>query len=181
MASIGGHRWTIFANRRDTMDVLGRIVAATRRPQLAAIQVATRTRPTERRATIGVFVTYGPLRWGTRQWESKQRRPHEWRSSEDIEEDIREHYKRRTVEWQQRMRGTLQTDIPALNDTFCGQLMPFPEDSGGGADNDSHDGLSFGRNNQMQEEASQDDRAGAANSMVVGDVWTPLAISGSSI
>jgi hypothetical protein len=103
---------------------------------------------------LAFFVTYGPLLWGPRQRESKQRRPHEWRSSEDIEEDIREHYKRRTVEWQQRMRGTLQTDIPALNDTFCGQLMPFPEDSGGGADNDSHDGLSFGRNNQMQEEAS---------------------------
>ena len=33
----------------------------------------------------------------------------------------------------------------------------------------------------MQEEASQGDRAGAANSIVVGDVWTPLAISGSSI
>jgi hypothetical protein len=98
-----------------------------------------------------------------------------------IEENIREHYEGRTVEWQQRMRGTLQTDIPALNDTFCGQLMPFPEDSGGGADNDSHDGLPFGHENEMQEEASQGDRAGAANSIVVGDVWTPLAISGSSI
>jgi hypothetical protein len=176
MASIGGHRWTIFANRRDTMDVLGRIVADTRRPQLAAIQVATRTRPTERRATIGVFVTYGPLRWGTRQWESKQRRPHEWnsvgrRSSEEIDvlgiwttnmaslinEDIREHYERRTVEWQRRMMRMLQTDVPALNDTSCGQLMPFPEDTGGGANNGSHDDLLFGR-----------------------DVWTPLIISGSS-
>jgi hypothetical protein len=88
--------------------------------------------------------------------------------------------RRRTVEWQQRMRGTLQTDIPALNDTFYGQPMPFPEDSGGGAGNDSHD-PPFGHENEMQEEASQGDRVGAANGIVVGDVWTPLAISGSSI
>jgi hypothetical protein len=64
-----------------------------------------------------------------------------------INEDIREHYERRT----------LQTDVPAPNDTSCGQLMPFPEDTGGGANNGSHDDLLFGR-----------------------DVWTPLIISGSS-
>ena len=75
----------------------------------------------------------------------------------------------------------LQTDVPALNDTSCGQLMPFPEDTGGGANNGSHDDLLFGRDNEMQEEASQDDRAGAASNIVVGDVWTPLVISGSSI
>ena len=98
-----------------------------------------------------------------------------------IEEDIREHYERRTVEWQQRMRGTLQTDIPALNDTFYGQPMPFPEDSGGRAGNDSNDGLPFGQESELQEEASLGNRAGAASGIVVGDIWTPLAISGSSI
>ena len=89
------------------------------------------------------FVTYGPLLWGPRQGESKQRQ--EWnsvghQSSEEIdglgiwttgmasliEEDIREHYKRRTEEWQQRMREILRADTPALNATFYGQPMPFP-------------------------------------------------------
>jgi hypothetical protein len=144
---------------------------------------------------LAFFVNYGPLLWGPRQRESKQRRPRKWnsvgrRSSEEIdvlgiwttdmasliEEDIREHYERRTVEWRQWMRGTLQTDIPALNDTFCGQLMPFPEDSSGGANNDSHNGLPFGCENEMQEEALQGNRAGAANSIVIGDVWTPLSV-----
>jgi hypothetical protein len=75
-----------------------------------------------------------------------------WTTNMDslISEDIREHYERRTVEWQWEMMRTLQTDVPDLNGTSRGQLRPFPEDTGRGTNNGPNDDLLFDHDTEMQ-------------------------------
>jgi hypothetical protein len=77
-------------------------------------------------------------------------------------------------------------DTPALNVMLYRQPTPFPdEDSDCRAGNDLNDGLPFGQESELQEDALLGTEAGAASGMVDGDIWTPLAswvgVSGSSI
>jgi hypothetical protein len=98
-----------------------------------------------------------------------------------ISEDIREHYERRTVEWQWEMMRTLQTDVPDLNGTSRGHLRPSLEDTGCGTNNGPNDNLLFDHDTEMREETSRDNGAGVASDIVISDVQTPLIISGSSV
>jgi hypothetical protein len=74
-----------------------------------------------------------------------------WTTNMDslISEDIREHYERRTVEWQWEMMRTLQTDVPDLNGTSRRQLRKFSEHTGCGTNNGPSDDLLFDHDTEM--------------------------------